>query len=281
MQHTLYRSTAVIAALAGALSLASCKDSTAPGNDVRQYVTSVATLGGSASASFHGGAVPTNASGPVVTVSGNSAMILGGAALRTVTSTTAFTNVIVAVDGVDGYWELTVPSTTSADIVLTLAQTLPSNDFTMQYAAGSGAGVGSLEAESVSIIAVGTGDIQVSISWDKESDVDLHVVEPNGDEIYYGSPSSESGGTLDLDSNAGCSIDHVKNENITWPSTTPPHGTYTVRVDYWSSCGKTATKYVVTVQVKGHAPATYSGTLTGDGDHGGAGDGATVATFTY
>jgi hypothetical protein len=269
-------------ALAALLITSSCKDSTSPTNDIRDFITDVATLSGSSSASFHAGAVPTDGSGPIITVSGTSAMILGGSALRTVTSASAFTRVIVAVDGQDGYWDLTVPSTTSADVVLTLAQTLPNNNFTVQYAAGSNAALGAEQSEAVSIVTVGTGDIQISVSWNAESDVDLHLVEPgDGEEIYYGNTNSTAGGELDLDSNAACSIDHVKNENITYPSVTPPHGTYTVRVDYYDSCEVVETKYVVTIQVKGHSPQTFTGTFTGDGDFGGEGDGVTITTFTF
>jgi uncharacterized protein YfaP (DUF2135 family) len=183
---------------------------------------------------------------------------------------------------VDGYWELTLPSAvTSQNIVLTLGQELPNNNFVVEYAAGTNAAVGSFDSEAVSVVVVGTGDIQVSVSWDVESDVDLHVVEPGGEEIYWADDVSASGGELDLDSNPGCSIDGVKNENITWPNSAPPRGMYIVRVDYFESCGVAATNYVVTIRVKGQATKTITGQLTGPGDFGGAGDGVQVATFTY
>lgn len=268
--------------LMGAMS---CKSdsSTSPTNDIRDYITSVASGTSSATASFHAGAVPAEGSGPVAVVSGSSAFILGGGALRNVSSGTAFTRVIVAIDGVDGYWELNVPSTTSQDLTLTIAQDVPQENFSVEYGAGTSAAVGSFDTESVQIVQVGTGDIQVSVSWDTPTDVDLHLVEPgaSGEEIYYGNPSSAAGGSLDLDSNAGCSIDGTNNENITYPSATPPHGTYTVRLDYWDSCEQTSAKYLVTVRVKGQPVKTFSGTFTGAGDNGGQGDGITITTFTY
>jgi hypothetical protein len=258
----------------------SCSDSTAPTNDIRRFITDVATTTG-ASASFHAGSVPTGGSGPVVNVSGSSAMIRGGGALRTVTSAQAFTRVIVAISGIDGYWEVNVPSTTTQDVTLTLAQELPQQSFTVQYAAGTSAAVGAFDDEAVSVIQVGTGDIQVSVSWDAPSDVDLHVVDPSNEEVFYGNTTVASGGVLDLDSNPACSIDGKNNENITWPSTTPPHGTYTVRLDYYAGCGVAATKYLVTVQVKGQTTRTFSGTFTGDGDGGAEGSGIDITTFTY
>lgn len=83
---------------------------------------------------------------------------------------------------------------------------------------------------------VGTGDVQVGISWGSATDVDLHVVEPSGAEIYYGNPLSPAGGQLDLDSNAGCSIDGVNHENVFWPAGTSADGEYTVRVNLYSGC---------------------------------------------
>ena len=32
---------------------------------------------------------------------------------------------------------------------------------------------------------VGFGDVQVTVSWDSDADLDLHVADPNGDEVYF------------------------------------------------------------------------------------------------
>ena len=74
--------------------------------------------------------------------------------------------------------------------------------------------------------------------------------------------------------------DDIRNENITWGESAPS-GTYTVRVNLWDSCETTATDYVVTVRRKDQAPLTFTGTLTGPGNQGGAGAGEVVTTFTY
>jgi hypothetical protein len=127
---------------------------------------------------------------------------------------------------------------------------------------------------------VGTGDVQVTLSWNSVADVDLHVVDPSGEEIYYISRQSASGGELDLDSNAGCLSDGPRNENITWPSNGAPIGTYHVLVDYWANCTATSTDYSVTVNVKGQSSQTFTGNFTGTGDQGGAGAGVPITTFT-
>src|SRR5207237_4273195 len=57
----------------------------------------------------------------------------------------------------------------------------------------------SAPSNEILIFVVGfTGDVQVSVSWDAPSDVDLHVVDPSGEEIFYGNPASASGGQLDV-----------------------------------------------------------------------------------
>lgn len=266
----------------GLAFVAGCGGGTEPTvTDLNSYITGVATANGAVTAAFRSGS-PPQGSGPAANATGNSSLIVGGSSIRSLTSSTPFNRVIIAVEGVAGYWELTLGgNVTAQDIILSVAQTLPANSFTVQYAAGTSAGIGSFDTEAVSVITVGTGEIQVSVSWDAESDVDLHLVQPNGEDIYYGNDVSASGGTLDLDSNAGCSIDGKKNENITWPTGTPPRGNYIVRLDYWDSCGVAKTNYVVTVRVKGRSPQTFTGTFTGLGDNGGSGSGIQITTFTY
>jgi hypothetical protein len=138
--------------------------------------------------------------------------------------------------------------------------------------------VGPYTGLMTSVTEVGTGDVQVTLSWNADSDTDLHVVAPGNDEIYYARRESPSGGQLDLDSNAGCQIDGVRNENITWPLGRAPRGQYIVRVDYWSSCNVGRTDYTVRVNNSGSVQVV-SGSFTGGGDRGGAGSGETVATF--
>jgi hypothetical protein len=179
-----------------------------------------------------------------------------------------------------GYFEITLPSAVAeADVIISLKQNLPSSAFVLFYAAVDAGGVqGALGRQAVDAVQVGTGEVQVSVSWDAASDVDLHVVDASGEEIYYDHDRSASGGELDLDSNAECEIDNTNNENITF--TDAPPGTYTVRVDYWSNCDAPKTNYVVTVRVGGQPAKTYNGSFTGNGDEGEKGAGKEITTFT-
>ena len=99
---------------------------------------------------------------------------------------------------------------------------------------------------------VGAGEVKVSIAWDTPTDVDLHVIEPSGEEIdYFEIPSPPPAATLDLDSNAACGIDGINNENVSWPLGQSPNGNFTVRVHMFESlCGDPP------------GPAYASGTVT-------------------
>lgn len=112
---------------------------------------------------------------------------------------------------------------------------------------------------------LGTGDVQVTLRWDTNADLDLHVTDPAGQEIYFASPSSASGGQLDVDANGTCEGD-APVENIFWPTGSAPTGTYSVSVDYYGACDSNGpASYVVTILVNGQEVNSVSGTLS-DGD---------------
>jgi len=88
----------------------------------------------------------------------------------------------------------------------------------------------------IALVASGTGDVKVTLSFDRVHDLDLHVVEPNGDEIHYQQPATESGGRLDLDSGAHCLPSAANGENIYWPPGGAPSGEYVVSVQNYEQC---------------------------------------------
>jgi hypothetical protein len=247
---------------------------------IRDFIAGITDAGLTVTAVRHSGSPPGAGAGPTLTVTGGTTAINGGSVQVTLAGSAAFTTVYIAVEGISGYYQVNLPaSVATIDLLLTLGQQIPQASFNLSYAAGATGTVGTYQVVPVSVIRVGTGEVQVSVSWNVDSDVDLHVVEPGSEEVFYGNPTSAAGGTLDLDSNAACSIDGKKNENITWAH--GPSGTYTVRVDYWSSCGEAQSDYVVTIQRKGHDPETFTGSFTGTGDGGSTGAGTQITTFTF
>jgi uncharacterized protein YfaP (DUF2135 family) len=288
--------TSLLTALSGPLvscgrSSSSPFSSTAGGTlTIDQIVTSASTDGREGNRSV--AAAPPPAGGPTITAAGNQNVVNGGTLAVAIQSAVAFTRVYLYVGGktlglasetpggIAGHYDIPLASAqTSAALLITFPQEIPVRDFQLLFAVADAAGiVGPYAPLAAQVTQVGTGDVQVTLSWDVDSDVDLHVVGPDGVDIFYGHPTSATGGELDLDSNAGCSLDHVRNENITWPVGRAPAGRYIVRVDYWDSCGVTRTNYTVRIN-NGGATQIFSGTLTGTGDQGGAQSGQTIATF--
>jgi uncharacterized protein YfaP (DUF2135 family) len=105
-----------------------------------------------------------------------------------------------------------------------------------------------------------------------DADLDLHVVEPGGVEIWsrksstYEPPvvgpvdqdAANAAGKLDLDSNAMCHLDGRNLENVLYGAA-PPAGDYLVRVDTFSLCGQAAARWKLEVWVDGALLSTTSG----------------------
>lgn len=79
-----------------------------------------------------------------------------------------------------------------------------------------------------------SGSIQISLLWNNRNDLDLHVVTPEGERIFYGNRQSRSLGRLDVDMNAGGKVSNQPVENIFWPQGSPALGKFVVYVDYFA-----------------------------------------------
>ena len=253
--------------------------------NIEDFVASVTDVGGTVSAVLVQGDAPEPGGGPTTTVSGVAVMINGGSSQQTLTGASAFTHVIVAVEGMKNYYDLTLPaSVASQGILLGAAPGAFASKLYFNYAVGDGTTTGAFARQLVRFLRVGTGDIQISVAWSDTSDVDLHVVDPNGEEISYSHKNAASGGTLDLDGNAACGRNtlpdgtsgFVSNENVVWPTGAAVAGTYKVVLDYWSPCGNASTDYVVTVQRRNSPPEIFTGTFVGS-----SAPSDSVVNFTY
>lgn len=63
-------------------------------------------------------------------------------------------------------------------------------------------------------ICVGVGVLRITLTFGMDTDLDLHVITPSGEEVYFGNPSA-AGGVLDVDTCVGiCDSNDVHVENI-------------------------------------------------------------------
>jgi hypothetical protein len=81
--------------------------------------------------------------------------------------------------------------------------------------------------------SAGTGDISFRLVWAGPADLDLHVVDPRGEEIFFSHPRASSGGTLDVDCNATPEqMCPQPLENVFWPRGTADAGRYRYSVRF-------------------------------------------------
>ena len=114
---------------------------------------------------------------------------------------------------------------------------------------------------------LGTGDVQVTLRWQGQADLDLHVIDPEGQEVWFASPQSASGGTLDVDANGECEGLPRPVENIFWPTRGAPRGMYQVKVVLFQLCESTApTDYQVTITLDGEVIDVINAQITTEGE---------------
>ena len=141
----------------------------------------------------------------------------------------------------------------------------------------------------------------LSLTWDSAADLDLVVRDPNGKWIDPKHPTTAGigdGGVLpnlkidgafDHDANANCAGDALHAEHLVWQSK-PQLGQYLVYVNMFASCGASAARFDVSLNLEASSPdgGTHKlvdeldvpGELLGTAANGGTSDGLYVTSFT-
>lgn len=113
------------------------------------------------------------------------------------------------------------------------------------------------------------GPVTVSLLWNTNDDLDLHVTSPRGDTINYGNKRGSSGGRLDVDRQVNTYVENPV-ENIYWSD--PPRGAYSVKVNVYSKRSGGTVPFRVRIIVDGEAKI-YDMTIDTGMEN--------VCTFTY
>jgi len=248
------------------------------------------------------GDIPGDANGAVLEgVSLNSQALTGGSNFITVISDKVYKRFYVGVKGIDGYWIITpteeIPENPGTGVYHTYKMTVFysvkfSEDLSMIVTAEDEDGNVTKPYEFlITHVSSESGDLNVNLTFSNAKDVDLHMITPSGNHIYYGN----RGGTmetvdgevitfgLDHDSNAGCNIDNLNNENIYIPAEIVEEGTYSIIVDMYSNCDpSTATSWSIVARYKGNIIIPEAGANPAAGVYpvgAGNGDMTTVMTF--
>jgi hypothetical protein len=222
---------------------------------------------------YKGDQFPSSTSdGEIGTVTVNSQALSGGMNFITVRTTTQYKVFYVGIEGVRGYYIYT-PTNYTKDGSYYIYQ-IPiyysvnyNKDITMIISGETTDGkVPKKYPTPIKWVESQSGDLNINLTFSQAKDIDLHLImpNPNGEgtiEIYYGnkgySYTKEDGTSgrwgLDHDSNAGCSIDNLNNENIFIPAAFVKPGTYTVKVNMYQNCNSNLgpTTWSVAARYKG------------------------------
>lgn len=96
------------------------------------------------------------------------------------------------------------------------------------------------------------GFLRCSLAWSNYDDLDLHVVEPSHNEIYYSNRIGKSGGKLDVDENAGYGKTRKPVENIIWVDERKMlEGNYTVYVNNFCCRESVDTGFTLEIEYNG------------------------------
>ncbi len=116
---------------------------------------------------------------------------------------------------------------------------------------------GDIDAEIRSRVTAAGGqydgvDIRASLIWNDRNDLDLHVIPPSGEEVYYGHKRSACGGWLDVDMNVRGETEKPV-ENVRWARGQAPAGRYRVYVQNFAfkEAKRAPTPFRVELEVNG------------------------------
>ncbi|MDR0997983.1 MAG: VWA domain-containing protein [Treponema sp.] len=122
-----------------------------------------------------------------------------------------------------------------------------------------------------------SGDIRVSLLWNNRNDLDIHVVTPRKEEVFYGHPRDAAGGFLDVDMNVNGETTKPV-ENIFWSQGRARQGQYRVFVQNYGFHEDRREPTTFQVEIKnGNEYSHFEGTVSGSGSN----SDTEVCTFEY
>lgn len=293
------------AAIAGVVSFTSCGGSD-DNNMValllqQQSLTNTFTVPVTG-ASYVAAEQPANDAGPSVgTINYNSRALSGGSNYLSIQSTVPYSEFYIGLDDQTGYYSIPAaavlqqPVTRTEEVytyIIQLNYTVNYNrDIDIQISGKQVDGTITRTYRAPIVYEItATGALAINLTFDNSKDVDLHLIMPDGTQYFYGNRGVVVNGNddevniLDHDSNAGCNIDNLNNENIVVPLNMIQKGEYTVKVNMYANCSPhdRATNWNLVARYKGNIiPVSYGanptmGTYAADAPNG---DHTTVMKF--
>lgn len=146
---------------------------------------------------------------------------------------------------------------------------LPKDGEFLIAAARSSSGYGTAEAAyrlslTAGAVSLEPGAVTATLRWNGPTDLSLYVRGPDGHILSPNLPDSPDGGTLQIDSNAGCNTPSAEPvEHIFWAADAPPAGDYTVWAWNQAGCGvEAAVPFTLEFAVEGEPILSASDAVT-------------------
>lgn len=212
---------------------------------------------------YREGTMPTPSAGATAleNVTMNNQALAGGANFINIATTQAIKTFLIGIKDVPGYIE--VPASSRAvqtySIPLVYGSGYNSNITVVVEGVTTDGHVTLPFTQVVKFVESAAGDLHVNLTFDNAKDIDLHLIMPDGNRIYYANRTVSTGegetfvsGGLDHDSNANCNIDNLNNENIVLPAALIIPGKYQVQINMYRNCDMSVfTQWTVTALMNG------------------------------
>ena len=123
-------------------------------------------------------------------------------------------------------------------------------------------------------------DVRASLIWNNRNDLDLHIIPPSGEEVYYGHKRSSCGGWLDVDMNVRGETEKPV-ENVRWAKGQAPRGRYQVIVQLYGykEPKQSPTDFKLEIEVNGEVKH-FTGVCSPNGETG-ASSNVQVCSFDF
>ena len=200
---------------------------------------------------YHADAMPASTADYALTgVDMNSSALAGGSNFISIESDEPYDRFYVGIEGQDGYLEVNPSSSRFGEyrysITVNYGSDLSRNMVMIIKARNAEGKITKEYRMTVKYVESMDGELTINLTFDQKKDLDLHLLTPSGNHIYWGqrewTVETPDGRTikygLDHDSNANCDIDGLNNENIVIPEEAIEAGEYQVYLEMYKNCNK-------------------------------------------
>jgi hypothetical protein len=208
------------------------------------------------------GAQAPGVGGPLLSVDASAAAWIGGRVVLEIAADRPLSRVQVSAAGHTGHYSVPIlPPTAELHLLLDLSDQWPAGleQVELRVIGEGQAGLGPQVAVPLTAAPLSGGEVQAVLRWQGSADLDLEVIDPQGEVIHFADRASPSGGWLERDANPVCNP-AAREETVRWVPGGAPAGAYLARVRRFESCDSAGGGFTLELTVDG-VLQTYPGNV--------------------